>query len=485
VLRRIAIAAALLALVYAGYTYRRAFIRSFFAVGSGGGDPPALARPDDDAPPLPTVARTRVVLLDGVDLETALTLPGYSAVCDRGLDLIVDVGFPTVSLPVQRALWTGLTQQQSGHMFVLKKQPPHPESIPAQIRGSVAIADAHPEIIASLGFSLDLAFELRPMLEGAAIAAVASDAPLAFVHLLGADYAGHKKGRDSDAFRAAARDADATLGRLLAADPGRDRGDTRWLVVSDHGHRDAGGHGDAEPHIRRVRACIAGALEKTLADSLRARDRPAIHLVDLARAIADSTGARLPSDSAGRPLAAAIAAPLPETGALPSPSLPRWIAALIAVALGLVATAWAARGLLVALPWWWPIAYLSVVAIEQAPTLSVPMVYPPLGRAMYTAALPGLCALAILATWSLRRLPPLRVAIAELALPLAAIIAALVLCGAGTGDPPLMPYWTARASLYLVLGFTGAAVVALVALASAFLPGSDRTTRSETRGSEP
>ena len=42
------------------------------------------------------------------------TLPAWSALCARGDRLVVDVGFPSVSLPVEVALWSGLTQQQSG-----------------------------------------------------------------------------------------------------------------------------------------------------------------------------------------------------------------------------------------------------------------------------------------------------------------------------------------------------------------------------------
>ena len=54
----------------------------------------------------------RVILLDGLSSAVAGALPSLSGICASGQDLRVDVGFPTVSLPVQHALWTGLTQQQ-------------------------------------------------------------------------------------------------------------------------------------------------------------------------------------------------------------------------------------------------------------------------------------------------------------------------------------------------------------------------------------
>ena len=46
--------------------------------------------------------------------DYAERMPTLSRHCATGIDTAVDVGFPTVSLPVQHALWTGRTQQQSG-----------------------------------------------------------------------------------------------------------------------------------------------------------------------------------------------------------------------------------------------------------------------------------------------------------------------------------------------------------------------------------
>ena len=98
-------------------------------------------------PGLPPAAHTRIVLIDGLGADTAHTLPVWSALCDRGTRLTVDVGFPTVSLPVQVALWTGLTQQQTGIVGNGSGAPRSPpldaRGIPAQIAGSWAIAEDH------------------------------------------------------------------------------------------------------------------------------------------------------------------------------------------------------------------------------------------------------------------------------------------------------------------------------------------------------
>jgi hypothetical protein len=472
----VAVALALFALAFAGYRYRRSYIRGLFEHGPGGAAAPALPG-GRDGEPVPRAARVRVVLLDGVDAATARGLPAYSALCDRGIDATIDVGFPTVSLSVQHALWTGLTQQQTGVEFVIAALPSPPDGdTPGQVPGSVAIAEAHPEIIGSFGFERcevpdDGAFDAT------ATAAVAGGAPLVFVHVLRADAAGHTSGRDSAAFRDAAGTADASLAALVAADT---RADTRWFVLSDHGHRAGGGHGGAERSIRRVRACIAGALP----DGLRASPGAELHVVDLARAVAESAGARISPQSAGRPLAVALAAPAFGDDALPSPEPAQWATASLLLAIGIALTAWASRRRWWALPWWWPVAYASVLLIEEAPSLSVPMIYKPLGQTIYYAALPGLCALAVLAALALRRDSPARVAVAQLAIPIAIAAAAAVLAGAMTPGPPLMPGWTARASVFLVLSFTAAVVVALAALATAVRPAFDRTTRDRTRDSD-
>lgn len=490
-LRHVAAAALLLAFTGGVLRFRRAFIASFMRPGPGGAPPPRLAPPASPATGgLEPARRLRVVLLDGVDRETASRLPHLDALCRRGLDLVVDVGFPTVSLPVQSVLWTGLTQQQSGVQFVGRRLSPPLRGIPSRVPGSTAVAEHHPFIVHSLGFARVLPAEpdtltgaaRRAWVEGRflpeAERAFAGPARLAFVHILRADAAGHESGRASDAFREAARGADRILDALLGAD--RDaHGDTsRWLVLADHGHRAGGGHGGPEPSIRLVRACLAGDLGRAPPG---ARPGALIHLVDLSRAIADSLGVQPDPKSAGRPLAAALAAP-PQPGAtLPRPSGPRWILAAALLCLALAAPLLAA-GLrrLWLLPWWWLAGYGAVVLLESVPTLSEPMIYPAHPRAMLVAAAGGLALLAITGAAALRSLDPLRATVALLLPPVALADAALVLCA---GTPPLMPVWSAHASLALTFAFAAAAVLAALHLVGAIAPylffgGRARRSRS-------
>ncbi|HEY0138770.1 MAG TPA: hypothetical protein VGB85_32015, partial [Nannocystis sp.] len=104
------------------YEGRRKFIGQFFVDGAVPGDTPVWPRaPEGDG--LRPAARVRVVLLDGLSRAHALQLPGLSAICGAGQELQLDTGFPTVSLPVQSALWTGMTQQQSGLQYHIGKLP--------------------------------------------------------------------------------------------------------------------------------------------------------------------------------------------------------------------------------------------------------------------------------------------------------------------------------------------------------------------------
>src|SRR5260221_4954872 len=70
---------------------------------------PAALPPADSGPALPPATRVRVILIDGLAATTARRLPAWTATCARGTRLAVDAGFPTVTLPVEVALWTRLT----------------------------------------------------------------------------------------------------------------------------------------------------------------------------------------------------------------------------------------------------------------------------------------------------------------------------------------------------------------------------------------
>lgn len=460
---------------------RRDFIRGFFVDG------PARPAPElttgESSTAVEPVTRLRVVLVDGLGLAAAEALPVLDGHCRAGLDLRVDMGFPTVSLPVQHVLWTGLTQQQSGVMYrIAPLSIAPPASLPARIPQSEAVAESHPEIVHSFGFerawpavavdelpaygepgnpTADAASWREVGFASKAAEVVAGPARLAFVHVLRVDEAGHAHGAASSAYDDAAQWADALLASLVRADGDPE---TRWVVLSDHGHRPAGGHGGAEDSIRIVRACVFGNVPSVASTGRM------LHLVDLHRLLADSLALEPQPDSAGRPLSVAL--DHPRAGAtLPRPGSLRWCVAIAWLLGGLAATAWASRGRARRLPWWVVVAYLSVVAVQGCPTLSHPMIYPPLGRDMLLGALPGVFVL----TWTDARgyanAGVARRVIGHMALVVGSALAALTLCGGlerwvGLGEGPLlMPIWTAHASLLLTLTLLSAGATAALLLA--------------------
>lgn len=454
-------------LVVAAMGLRRRFVLSLFADGPPGAAP-KLTPASAEAPGLPKSARVRVLLLDGLGAAPADTMPGLGSLCADGIDLRVDTGFPTVSLPVQHVLWTGRTQAQSGVWYRIPRLPQPPaDALPQRVPGSVAVAQSHPDIVRSFGFDRVLDGGEAGEPEGsawrregfmaAAIEAVAGSAPLVFVHVLAIDEAGHAQGGASAAYEAAVDEADEQLARLREAAGSEAAGsEPTWIVLADHGHRPGGGHGGAEPEIRVVRACVVGP-GIAAADH---RDGPPIHLVDLHRGLAEALGVAPGADAAGRPLAFALEHPDPDA-TLPRPSPERWLAAGLLLLAGLWTTARCAGLRLRAWPLWLGLAYASLVLIEGQPTLSHPMVYAPYGRDVLLAASPGAALLAIAAVLGLRREGLAPTVLAQGALPLALMLASLTLCGWPLHAPPLLPGWTAHGSVACCLVALGAASLAI------------------------
>ncbi|MEP6864634.1 MAG: hypothetical protein ABJE66_28695 [Deltaproteobacteria bacterium] len=440
---------------------------------------------------LPPADHVRVILIDGLAPALARDMPSWQALCDRGVRLTIDVGFPTVSLPVEVELWSGLTQQQTGVVFRSDRPLAPPlVGIPSQIAGSRAVAEDHGWIVRSLGFAQTepaadpehTAKDAEPVAWreqwlAHARDAVTSDARLAFVHVLRVDTAGHHGGRDSPGYAVAAGSADAILGELVASAP-----DARWFAVTDHAHLPGGGHGGEERELRQVEGCIAGP------GVPHVHGGP-VHVVDVARAIADSTGATLDRDARGRPLGGALAAPLERDQAIPVLPLGRGALALVILVFGVALGYMPARRWWLA-PWWFGLAVVLFVAVHGEPTLSMSMVWAPTGRAMYVTWLPALVLAAVTTWFGLGRAPPWRVVVAQLGLPLAAVAAAITASGAwpllaGAQIAPVVPHFTAWLSPLALISAHGAAAVALAVLGRSVRSAFGRPSPPETPRSAP
>jgi hypothetical protein len=446
------------------------------------------AIPGGDGVGLPAAARTRVVLIDGLSATAASAMRRWQALCARGVAVLVDVGFPTVSLPIEITLWSGLTQQQTGMVNNHDEGPLEPplRGIPSQVPDSWVVAENHGWIARSLGFArIEPAADPTNRAHDAdgaawqaawqahATAAVASNARLVFVHILRVDVAGHQHGGASAEYRAAALSADEVLAALVSADP-----IARWFLLSDHGHLGGpnGGHGGEERDVRQVEGCIVGP-------GVMIRRGGLVHLTDISRAIADSTGTTLDRESRGRPLVAALAAPLAPDDALPAMTLGAGAIAILVFAAGIGLAIACARVWWLA-PWWFVIACIALVMVRGEPTLSTPFVYKPTGRDMYLVWLP-LLPLAFAATlFGVRRTTLSRVVAAQLAVPFAATATAITACGGwsavfGADLAPVVPRFTAYTSPLLLMASHGAAAVALAALATLVRPVFGRRARRE------
>ncbi|MFI7697161.1 alkaline phosphatase family protein [Nonomuraea sp. NPDC049655] len=119
----------------------------------------------------------------------------------------------------------------------------------------------------------------------------------AFVYLGAIDIAGHGSGAASAAYLTAIHDADARIGRLLAAVRARPTyASERWTVIvaTDHGHTDAGGHGGSSIEERRTFVLASGP-------GVAAGARPAdTRLVDVTAAVFTGLGLAVPGGIDGR-----------------------------------------------------------------------------------------------------------------------------------------------------------------------------------------
>lgn len=370
-MKRYVVACALFAAVGAGALWLPDWVRG----GGAARDQRPLAGAGEAAPPPAPRMPVRVILVDGLARADTARVPAYAALCARGLDLVVDVGFPTKSLPIQLALWTGLTQDQLGTPAVNAVDRTPPRQSLAVMAGGVAVVEAYRFIAATAGFTVEpapaadsedahadpaavTAWRDRGF-AAAAERAVATDAPLVLVHILAVDEAAHHGGRSTARYATALARADAILTRTLAATPPG----ALTVVLADHGHLAGGGHGDAEDEVRRVRACM---VPSPLAFTPVPHSE--IHLVDLSRVIADALGVRLDPRAVGRPLAVAVAHP-DRDATLWRPSGARWSLALLLAAIVIAIGAYQLGR--AGWVWSWPLAAYGVYRIAFGmPTLS-------------------------------------------------------------------------------------------------------------------
>ena len=281
----------------------------------------AVAAPPDP-PVTPRLARrVYLVIVDGLGHSRSLGLPFLDGLRARGVDAVARSTYPTWSRPNYVAILTGAPPIATGIRTNY-----HPMSIPldsimARVRAAglrVAWISDYPMIpplflgpgvvdLDALDFGearliapAGLAWPFDDVRRQHTPAEVAADVPpadLVLIVLGDVDRAGHMYGGASSEYRDAAREVDRALG---VARGGVELARDAIVVVADHGHVDAGGHGGLEPEVVHVPLIAAGA-------GIRRGEVSDARLIDIAPTIAALLGVAAPHHALGRTLVEILA----------------------------------------------------------------------------------------------------------------------------------------------------------------------------------
>lgn len=213
-----------------------------------------------------------VIGLDGVriDVMRTLRLPNIEALIADGMLTEAQARMPTVSGPGWSSILTGVWSDKhgvKGNDFVGKNYSAYPDFLMrlerTDAKFSTFAALDWPPLGSTLsgGPLVNDSVDVKVLVNGdrlgypdadaravsAAAAYLAREDPdAAFVYIGNTDEVAHEVGPLGPQFRAALEEADRHVGRLVAAIRSRPtyaREDWLILMSTDHGHRDAGGHG--------------------------------------------------------------------------------------------------------------------------------------------------------------------------------------------------------------------------------------------------
>jgi hypothetical protein len=276
---------------------------------------PLVSAPGQVAPAPPRAARRVVVLLvDGLRLDSARTMASLEPLRAAGVDAAAVAHYPTLSRPNYVAIFAGLPPRLSGARTNDYPGPVPLDTVWSRVREAGLTNRYVTDFRSGAGRMflphLDDAASVHywpGMFERVALGALADERALVVIHFAAVDLAGHADGADSEAYRAAVAATDATIARVVAElDLERDA----VVVVSDHGHVDAGGHGGQEDEVTAVPLILAGA---GVAAGVRLADA---RLVDLAPTLCALLGLPAPRHAIGRTLVEALRLEPPVAAAL-------------------------------------------------------------------------------------------------------------------------------------------------------------------------
>jgi hypothetical protein len=207
------------------------------------------------------------VIVDGLREDVSRKMPTINALRARGYDAVVRTAQPSLSFPNWTTLLSGAPQRISGVTTNWFE-----EHVPVETLVDVALAESRTVAVsAPTDFEMLYGVKRSPyvflrdweagtymsagIVDNAIRLAQESSATLVVVHLPDIDEAGHASGGASKEYLDTAMKVDADLHRLVVALQGER---VTFVVASDHGHIDTGGHGGPEDVVTKVPAVFAG-----------------------------------------------------------------------------------------------------------------------------------------------------------------------------------------------------------------------------------
>jgi hypothetical protein len=259
--------------------------------------------------------RVVLVVVDGLRLDTSERMSGLNTLRSRGAAFVAWTGEPSLSFPGWTALVSGTYPEISGVTTNWYEGPVRVDTLFAAARraGLSSAVAGSPGWAKLFGRTIDEQIlvgdptgdvPVEPLyrvdaevFDGAADILKRAQAQLVLVHFPGVDLVGHRFGGASPEYAESARRVDDHLRALLDfLDLTRDA----FIVTSDHGHLDAGGHGGWEPVVKRTPLVLSGRGIKPASSPAEVRQ------VDIAPTVATLLGIPIPSHSQGRPLVEAM-----------------------------------------------------------------------------------------------------------------------------------------------------------------------------------
>lgn len=260
--------------------------------------------------PAPPVSdRVVLVIIDGLRLDAARSMPALSRLSEYASDYVLTAPQPSLSFPNWTTVLSGAPQSVSGVVTNWHEgSAPVDTLLDSAQQAGVPYVVVGPQDLATLfpaAKSADGTF-MRPWTKeymaetyvDATMRLVDEHQPrFVLLHIPDVDEAGHDFGGSSGEYADAVSRVDADLRRLIE---GLQDANTTFVVVSDHGHIDSGGHGGWEAEAVQVRGVFGGQGVNLVQGSAA--------LEDVAPTAAVLAGIPVPGHATGEALAPVIAA---------------------------------------------------------------------------------------------------------------------------------------------------------------------------------